>query len=171
MRLDAGGIAKGYALDEAMRVLRGSGVKRAMILAGGDMIFGDPPPDRKGWQIELPGYVRASGPPVLSLANCALATSGDLVQFVELEGVRYSHIIDPRTGIGLTNRSLVHVIAPKGIDADGLSTAISVLGPGKGLSLIRQFRGAEFRLTQIGGANPPVVESSRFARHLLKESP
>jgi thiamine biosynthesis lipoprotein len=78
------------------------------------------------------------------LHNCGIATSGDLFQFVEIGGVRYSHIVDPHTGVGLTDRSLVTVFAKDGITADGLSTTVSVLGPGDGLKLARRF-GAEAR--------------------------
>ncbi len=171
MRLDAGGIAKGYALDEALAVLRNKGINRVMIHAGGDMIFADPPPNRDGWRIELPGYGSNTVPTLLSLANRSLATSGDLFQFVEIDGVRYSHIVDPHTGIGLTNRCLVHVVAPQGILADGLSKALSVSGGEAGLRLIRQYPGAEFRLTYQNAAALPAIDSPGFSRYLASERP
>lgn len=167
MRLDAGGIAKGYALDEAMLILRAHGIRRAMIHAGGDLLFGDPPPGRDFWRAELPAPDPGSRPQVLHLRNCALGTSGDLVQFVELESVRYSHIVDPRTGIGLTNRSLVHVIAPDGITADALGTAFCVLGLAGSRELATQYPEVNFQLTENLAGQTNTWQSPGFARHLV----
>lgn len=102
------------------------------------MVFADAPPDDTGWRVTLEP-LDVSNPPrpaTLVLTNCALATSGDLFQRLEVNGVRYSHIVDPRTGVGLTDHSRVHVVAPDGMTADSLSTAVSVLGPERGVSLI-----------------------------------
>jgi thiamine biosynthesis lipoprotein len=140
MRLDLGAIAKGFAADEALKVLRAHGIRSALVRGGGDMAAGDAPPGRRGWRIELPPLDASNAPPTefVWLANRGLATSGDLFQRVEIDGVRYSHIVDPRTGIGLTDHSLVVVIAKDGITADSLSTAISVLGPENGLALAKR---------------------------------
>lgn len=165
MRLDAGGIAKGYALDEALAVLRRHGVDRAMIHAGGDMIFGEAPPARPGWTVELPGLA-GTNPPVLSLANQALATSGDLFQFVELDGVRYSHIVDPHTGVGLTNRALVHVVAPEGITADSLATALSVLGSSGSAGILKLYPQAHVQITEGTEPVARIMSSPRFKRLL-----
>ena len=146
MRLDFGGIAKGYACDEAMRVLKQSGIKSALVEMGGDMVVSSPPPGTKGWEIKISGQPSAStvhrSPfTVHRLADCAISSSGDTEQFVEIGGVRYSHIVDPHTGLGLTNRIAVTVIAPNGVTSDGLSTAISVLGERKGRTLASTFPG------------------------------
>jgi thiamine biosynthesis lipoprotein len=77
------------------------------------------------------------------LQNAAISTSGDAEQFVELGGVRYSHIVDPRTGQALTGRRSVTVVAPRGIDADSLATAVSVMPPAEGLKLIDATPGAQ----------------------------
>jgi thiamine biosynthesis lipoprotein len=127
MRLDLGGIAKGYILQEAVRTLERRGVTRVLVEAGGDIVVGDAPPGRGGWSIEVstdadPAFRDRAG----GLTNAALATSGPTVQFVEIEGVRYSHVVDPRTGLGLTNGVLARVIAPDGAVADALATALSV---------------------------------------------
>jgi len=137
MRLDLGGIAKGFAIDEGLLVLRRHRIGRAMIYAGGDIGLGDPPPDRPGWTVGV-GLLDADGPPThtLCLSNCCVATSGDMWQFVVIDGIRYSHIVDPRTGLGLTDRCSVTVVGPEGIRADALATAVAVLGPEKGLKLI-----------------------------------
>jgi thiamine biosynthesis lipoprotein len=152
MRLDLGAIAKGYAADEALRVLRQRGFTRAFAAASGDMALGDPPPHEKGWKIELLEAKSERGQAFLVLQNCGLATSGDLFQFVEINGKRYSHIVDPHTGIGLTDRSLVTIIAKTGLTADGLSTTVSVMGPGEGLKLARRFgaEGREIRQNETG---------------------
>ena len=153
MRLDLGGIAKGFALDEALKTLRNEGIVCAMVEAGGDIGLGAPPPGKPGWIIGLAPPERDSPPALyLCLSGCFVATSGDLWQFVELGGKRYSHIVDPRTGIGLTDRITVTVVAPEGMAADGLSTAVSVLGPEKGLRLVEQTPGAAaFIVVNVGG--------------------
>jgi FAD:protein FMN transferase len=128
MRLDLGGIGKGYASDEAIASLRAAGIDRALVQMGGDIVVSGPPPGEKGWQIHLPGDEPEAA---LRLTNAAVSTSGDTEQYVEMDGVRYSHIVDPRTGFGLRSRVGVTVIADEGITADGLSTLLSVLGPGQ----------------------------------------
>ncbi len=166
MRLDLGAIAKGYAVDEALKVLRAHGIHRALVSGGGDMAAGDPPPGKKGWRIEV-GSLDATNAPVprfVLLANAGLATSGDLFQHVEIDGRRYSHIIDPRTGIGLSDHSLVTVIAPDAITADSLATAVSVLGPERGRRLIEGTKGAAVRIVRLPGRTIETSESSRFKR-------
>jgi FAD:protein FMN transferase len=145
MRLDLGGIAKGYAGDEALAVLKRYGITRALFEAGGDIVLGEPPPHESGWPIELenPG----AAPPKLVLHHCAISTSGDTVQFVEINGARYSHVIDPRTARALTNRAMATVIAKKGIDADSLSTAVTVMPPDAARALARAY-GATLYLRQ-----------------------
>ncbi|HZR19284.1 MAG TPA: FAD:protein FMN transferase [Verrucomicrobiae bacterium] len=138
MKLDLGGIAKGYAIGEALKTLRQQGIQRALVEGGGDVAVSDAPPGRKGWRFELSSLDLTNAPPArfLSLRNCAISTSGDLYQRLEIEGKRYSHIVDPRTGIGLTDHSLVNVIAPDGITADSLTKVVSVLGPEQGMQFI-----------------------------------
>jgi FAD:protein FMN transferase len=144
MRLDVGAIGKGYAADEAMRVIRKHGITRAFAAASGDMSLGEAPPGQAGWKIQLLEAQEERGQAFLILKNCGVATSGDLFQFVEIEGKRYSHIVNPHTGVGLTDRSLVTVIAKNGITADALSTTISVMGPDEGLNFAKRY-GAEAR--------------------------
>ncbi len=125
--LDLGAIGKGYAVDEAMKVLRQQGISSALIAGGGDLLASNPPPGKDGWQIER--FVFQNGElatePML-LANLAVSTSGDTYRFLEWEGKRYSHIINPRTGMGLTTRQLVSVTAPSSAEADAWATALSV---------------------------------------------
>lgn len=138
MKLDLGGIAVGYAADEAIRVLKQHGITRALIDGSGDIVVSDPPPGAAGWRIGIASLREPEAAPqhFATLANCSISTSGDAYQFVELGGQRYSHIVDPKTGLGLTERCSVTIIAPDGITADALATAVSVLGPERGLKLI-----------------------------------
>src|SRR5213079_2954113 len=101
----------------------------------------------------------------LILQNAGLANSGDTFQRLEIGGKRYSHIVDPRTGIGLTDHSLVTVIAPDGITADSLATAVSVLGPEKGIKLVENTKGAAVHITRLPGNEIEMSESSRFNRY------
>ena len=96
MWIDLGGIAKGYAIDEALKVLRTHRVSSALVDAGGDIGLGDAPPDRDGWVIGVAPLDRDAEPSLfLSLSNVSVATSGDSWQFVEIGGRRYSHLVDP----------------------------------------------------------------------------
>ena len=147
MILDLGGIAKGYAAEKALAVLKAQGIDSVLVDAGGDLVLGDPPPGRKGWRIEIGGR-KHPDLPILELANCALATSGDIEQFVELNGKRYSHIIDPRTGIGLTNQLQVTVISANGMRADSLASALAVLGIKKGTVLVKKLPGVQAYFVQ-----------------------
>lgn len=135
MRLDLGGIAQGYAADRCLELLRKNGIRKAMVDAGGDLALGDAPPGECGWSIALPEHrieltSRQAGkmPQTLRLANCGITTSGASYRFLEVEGKRYSHLVDPRTGWGLTHHTLVTVQAPNATSADAWATALSVMG-------------------------------------------
>lgn len=134
MRLDLGGIAKGYAADEALRVLRRYGLDSALVTLGGEVIAGSPPPGREGWTVAL--RIPGPEPAPLLLRDRAASTSGDAEQWLEVAGRHYSHIFDPRTGQALVGHRSVTVVARQGLLADGLATALSVLGRDRGLALI-----------------------------------
>jgi FAD:protein FMN transferase len=163
MRLDLGGIAKGYAVDEGMKAIRGHGITRVMIQAGGNIGLGDPPPERSGWRIGI-APPDAHSPPrqYLSLARAAVSTSGDLWQYALIGGVRYSHVIDPRTGQALTDHSSVTVIGHDGLSTDGLSSAAAVLGPDKGLKLIEATPNAAALIVRVVDGKEQVYESQRW---------
>jgi thiamine biosynthesis lipoprotein len=137
MLIDLGGIAKGYAAEAAQAVLKEHGVTRALVAGGGDIAVSGPPPNKAGWEI---GVARAPGEPAdgptLVLHDCGVSTSGDAEQYVEIAGKRYSHIVDPRTGLGLTDSWQVTVIAPDATTSDGMTKVLCVLGPQKGLEAI-----------------------------------
>lgn len=127
MKLDLGGIAKGYAGDEAQKALRKNGITRAMVEMGGDIVVSGPPPGTKGWTIRVPNAGDDHGPKDLLFAHQAISTSGDTEQFVILDGKQYSHVVDPRTGMALTNRVQATVVAKTGLESDPLSTAMTIL--------------------------------------------
>jgi len=138
MQLDLGGIAKGYTADQILQVLQNFGIRSALIDAGGDIRLGDPPPGKESWKIRIPGHAEKGQRRwiTLGLANCAIATSGDLFQYVRIDGERYSHIINPRTGLGLTDQLMVTIVAPNGITADSYASAASVMGTADAVSFI-----------------------------------
>ena len=129
MALDVGGIGKGFAADEAARMLTAAGVRSFLIDLGGDLVLGAAPPGRAGWTLQAGSAETPQLNRLLVLADCGVATSGDSYQFMEVGGVRYSHIVDPRTGQALRDQVCMTVLAPDGATADALASAACVLGP------------------------------------------
>lgn len=138
MLLDFGGIAKGHAADRMLAVLREAGFSRALVQAGGDTVAGDPPPSDEGWLVEIRSGINDRVPVKLRLANEALSTSGDLHQFVEIGGRRFSHVIDLNTGLGMSRRMACSVRAKDAATSDALATALCVLGPEQGREVGRR---------------------------------
>jgi thiamine biosynthesis lipoprotein len=171
MGLDLGGIAKGFAADQAQRVLKQHGIRSALVAAGGDIVVSQAPPRARGWLIAMatadtnPGDHSPSEPAqenALLLTNAAVSTSGDAEQFVEIDGTRYSHIVDPRTGLGLKGQMSVTVVARRGSDADGLATAVSVLGAERGMKLIDATRGVAALMIQKSAQGFDHIASKRW---------
>jgi FAD:protein FMN transferase len=172
MRLDFGGVAVGFAVDEALQVLKQLGLTRVLVNGSGDMALGDPPPGESGWRIGV-APLEPNQPPsrLLRLAHCGVSTSGDAWQYVEIDGRRYSHIVDPRTGLGLTTRSSVTVIAADGMAADGLATAVSVLAPERGLELIERTCGAACLIVRVEDEQSQTIESPAWRKHEIPFPP
>lgn len=143
MKLDLGAIAKGYAADQALELLNSRGVSSALVALGGELALGAPPPDKGGWRtaIHTPDPSHRVTPCTLVLHNVALSTSGDSEQYLELNGQRYSHVIDPARGVALQGRESTTVIAPDGTTADALATAISILQVSDGVRLAESLPG------------------------------
>ncbi len=149
MRLDLGGIAKGYGAAEGLRAMRAHGVTRAMVALAGDVALGEPPPGEQGWRVQVapgPG-LPASG--VLVLRGVNVSTSGDAEQFIEIGGVRHAHIVDPRTALGVTSRMAVTVVEADPAACDALATAACVMEPGAVAAMLERFPRASAILHRI----------------------
>ena len=133
MRIDFGGIGKGFTEDEMMKVLKQNGIKAAMIEAGGNILVSDSPTDSpKGWEIIIEKKKKY-------LKNCGISTSGDAYQFVEIGGQKYAHILNPKTGIGFTKPRQITVITKDGTSSDWLSTALCLMPKKLGRVLRAEF--------------------------------
>ena len=163
MRLDLGGIAKGYAADEAIKAMRKRGITRMMVEAGGNIGLGDPPPERPGWRIGIaPPDAHSPARQYLWLSDVAISTSGDLWQHAVIDGVRYSHLIDPRTGMALSDHCSVTVVGPDGLSTDGLSAAVAILGPQQGLKLVESTPKAAAFIVRVVDGVEQTFESQRW---------
>ncbi len=142
MRLDAGGIAKGFTVDEVVKILHKNGITQFLIDGGGDIYVGNPPPDQLGWQIHIQ-VENATGQltqKILTLRNTAIASSGDTYRYLEWEGKRYSHIIDPRTGYGVIDKKIINVQASSCMKADAIASTLSVLNKAETSSFIKKMK-------------------------------
>lgn len=151
VRIDLGGIAKGYAVDLAIERAREKGVKHMLVSAGGDSrILGD----RNGrpWIIGVRHPVdRDRIIAKIPLVNEAISTSGDYERYFDEDGVRYHHIIDPKTGDSARSVHSVTVLGPVATDTDALSTSVFVMGPRRGLALLNSLAGIEGIIVDADG--------------------
>jgi len=141
MQLDLGGIAKGYAAERALKGLMARAHPDSLVQLGGDVFVGSPPPNREWWFMDAgcdEGELPAQR---LTVVQGAVSTSGDTEQHLLHEGVRYSHVIDPRSGEAMTNRLCITILSRDGVTADALSSAVRVLGAEQGRELVRRFGG------------------------------
>jgi thiamine biosynthesis lipoprotein len=119
--------------------------------AGGDLVTGAPPPGEDGWTVNVPHRLSGDSTSVITVAHSAVATSGDGVQYVEIEGTRYSHVINPRTGLGLIDQPTTTVVAPNGLVADAVATTVGILGAETGRSFVKTYHpGATVYVTADG---------------------
>jgi thiamine biosynthesis lipoprotein len=144
--LDLGGIAKGYIIEQAVREIRRTGIASVMIEAGGDIVVGDAPPTTAGWRIEVPGASKEFAKRAAALPNAAMSTSGPQNQNVVIAGVRYSHVVDPRTGMALTTPRIAYVIARDGAMSDALATALTVMNATERARTARKFSDVVFEV-------------------------
>lgn len=163
LSLDLGGIAKGYIAQQVINRLQQGGITHALADAGGDIVAIGSPPNKNGWQIAInrPEEKEAVLEKNIAILNKAIATSGDSFQFLENNGIRYSHIIDPKKGTGITHQKNVTVIANNGALADWLATACSILDNKSALRLAKKY-GAKLFITQLIGEKIAYVESPGF---------
>lgn len=168
-RLDPGGIGKGFAAERALRVLQRAGLRRAMVAIAGDVAVGDPPPGREGWIVAM----SAGGPDAIrvKLTRASISTSGDREQFIEIQGRRYSHVVDPRTALGCTHGWAASVIvrhqdasSNSGAAADAVSTGLSVLGPDGAVGCAKALTAArtiDAAILWVPGLEQPIVIDPR----------
>lgn len=179
MRLDLGGIAKGYAIDKAVEAMKTSGATGGMVDVGGDIKCFGLPKGKKQWLVGLqdPSKLRPEDPTQrvlwlgagaieteqtlreLKLNDAAVATSGDYQRFEMIGGRKFSHIINVHTPAGESELCSVTIIAPTAIEADALATAVTVLGAEKGLALIEQCQGVEAILISSRTDTQPIATS------------
>lgn len=173
MRLDLGGIAKGYAIDRSVDAMRQRGALGGMVDIGGDVrCFGKPPRGQESWRVALqdpnvaPDEWGDSEPVlVLEVQNEAVTTSGDYRRFVVIGDEKENHIVDTHTGHGARQLTSVTIIAPDATTADALATAVSVLGAEKGLALIERLSDAEAVLIP-GGSGGKLSYSAGAAAYV-----
>ena len=155
IKIGLGGIAKGYGVDRAMAVLMDWGIKHTVVNAGGDMKilglnFG------KSWEVAIKHprqQQRAMA--TIKVSNTCVVTSGDYERFFEVDGKRYHHIIDPRTGYPSQGCLSATIIAPDAEFADALATALCVLGPEEGLEIVESLDRVEAILVDMDGTVVP----------------
>jgi thiamine biosynthesis lipoprotein len=169
MKLDVGGIAKGYACGQAIAVLTRAGIASALVAGSGDIVVSGAPPDATGWTIGIGPLESPTAPPrqFLRVKHAAVSTSGDAERFVEIGGKRYSHIVDPKTGLGVIDRCSVTVVARDGATADSLDTAVYVLGPQRGLPLVEATAGAAALIVRSTGGKIETFASERLKDFLI----
>jgi FAD:protein FMN transferase len=155
MRLDLGGIGQGFACDEGLAVLHRFGIQAALLDIGGDVLAGEPPPGKPGWRVALDSIT-------VDLANAAITTSGDTYRHLDHRGRRYSHILNPRSGLGLRHFVRVTVRAPDGWRADALTKVFSVAGFRAGRRLVCRFPGVAVQIIENKKGRLRVWQSASF---------
>ncbi len=145
MRIDLGGIAKGYAVDKAIEALKRNNIKRALVNAGGDLYALGKAPQEGGWAIGIQDpRDKDKIINIMKVEDMAVATSGDYRRYFTLEGKRFSHIVNPKTGLTVQEVPMsVTIVGPDATTTDALSTGVFVLGPEEGMKLIESLPGIE----------------------------
>jgi thiamine biosynthesis lipoprotein len=169
MRLDLGGIAKGYAVDLAVEAIKQNGALGGMADIGGNIrCFGQSPAPATDWIIGLQNPRAETLIGKLKLSDFSVATSGDYRRYAEAEGKKYSHILNPATGESTEELISVTILATTAMEADALSTAVSVMGRQRGLDLIESLDGIEAIL--ISAQRPDeLIQTEGAARYFLNE--
>ncbi|MBN8823037.1 MAG: FAD:protein FMN transferase [Spirosoma sp.] len=163
MRLDVGGIGQGFAIDEALKTGQALGIQAILLDIGGDILVGEAPPESNGWRVEIgSGKANDQDTTTILLHNAAITTSGDTYRFLEHNGRRYSHIMNPRSGLGLRHFVRATVLAPTGYQADALTKVFSVAGLRKSKKLLKRFPGIEVLMVENKNGRLHVWQSAGF---------
>ncbi|HLF34932.1 MAG TPA: FAD:protein FMN transferase [Cyclobacteriaceae bacterium] len=160
MQLDFGGIGQGYAVDRIYAYLKSQGIPICLVDGGGDIYAGDPPPGEPGWKIGIESHEEKEEYHYIS--NMSISTSGDLYQYIEYEGTRYSHIVDPKTGLGVTTPRTATIIAPDAVTSDVLATVVCITGPTKGFRWLKKLKGIRALVTELEDENIRRFELGNF---------
>jgi thiamine biosynthesis lipoprotein len=171
MQLDVGGIGKGFAADEAISLLKRNGIKEALVDMGGDVTVSEAPPNKEFWVLGF-SYINENGEEVfqkIKLKNQAVATSGDLYQYAIIDGKRYSHIINPKNGMALSNNIQVTVVAPNGTMADAYASALSVLGIEEGRKIVQETTDLEVFMVEDTPVAYKQWNSSGFLNYIVED--
>lgn len=151
-RIGFGAIGKGYAANRAVFVLKEHGVTGGVVNAGGDLVIFGTQEDGRPWRIGIANPLERSRTFAwLDTTEQAVVTSGNYENYIEVDGRRLSHILDPRTGWPVEELRSVTIVCPDGELADALATGVSVLGVEKGLALVDRLHGVEAMLVDAGG--------------------
>ncbi len=170
VRLDFGAIGKGYAVDRVVEILRTQGINTGIINFGGTVYAMDAPPGAEGWVVgvEDPGR-RNKFLSKVRLPNMALSTSGDYKKYFEIDGKRYSHIIDPRTAKPASSVSLVTVISSSATEADALATGLVVIELDKSIELLESHTTVGAMIMGIEGDEYGVYKSSMYTQYEIRD--
>jgi len=168
MQLDLGGIAKGYASEEAINVLRRFGIQSALVDGGGDISMGETPPEKEGWEVAIPLKIGEDETShiMLKMSGKTVTTSGDMFQFIEIDGKRYSHILNPKTGLGATEQIQATVIAEEGMYADALASVLTLMNPDEGIEFINSLQNTEAYIMMRDENGIKEWKSSGFAAYM-----
>lgn len=172
IQLDLGGIAQGYIADTIMRFLQTRGIENALIDVSGDIITRGHPPGKQAWVVAIntPHHEEEWLHDHLYMNDNAVTTSGDLYQYMEHEGKRYSHIINPSTGYGITTRKSVTVVAKDAIVADWFTKAVSLLPHRKAIRVARKLN-AEFLVVELKAEEMKFRYSKKFTTFMKTFAP
>ncbi len=172
MKLDPGAFVKGFGAQRAVNVLSARGIDRAMIAIAGDISCSRPPPGERGWRVAVShGGDSPDRITTLSLRHQSVSTAGDTEQFVEIDGVRYSHIVDPRTGLGLTNHASATVVSVNATLADSLDTGLCVAGIERFEEIMSRSPGCDARMETISADGTRLVKETPGFRRLISPDP
>jgi thiamine biosynthesis lipoprotein len=172
IRFDFGGIVPGYAAQRVIDFLKSKNINIALADASGDIVMGDAPLGKEGWTIgiNLPENANEIWDKKLELKNFAVSTSGDVYRYTIHNGIKYSHIIDPKTGYGVTSQRNVTVITKYGADADWLATACSILPIKKALALAKKEHAA-ILIATLNDEKVVTYKSKSFDQYFQKKQP
>lgn len=166
-RIGFGAIGKGYAANRTVFTLKDHGVTGGIVNAGGDLVIFGHQEDGSPWRIGIANPLdRETVFSYLDVTEQAVVTSGDYENFIEIDGTRYSHILDPRTGYPVVEVRSVTIVCPDGELADALATGVSVLGVEKGLGLVNRLNGIEAMIVDREGT---IHFSENLKGMLIKE--